>query len=110
MILESAKLHGSSAKRPTWNQSKNPITVGFSESRVPAERNYATRMVDVPRASRYVVNSKHRRISKRKCNFHGAAWTGDSLHSTPMAKLDLVHDSMRNISMFSRSNDPSELI
>lgn len=37
-------------------------------------------------------------------------WTGDSLYSTPMAKLDLVHDSMRNISMFSRSNDPSELI
>ncbi|KOX78066.1 hypothetical protein WN51_05954 [Melipona quadrifasciata] len=37
-------------------------------------------------------------------------WTGDSLYSTPMAKLDLVHDSMRNISMFSRSNGPSELI
>ena len=27
-----------------------------------------------------------------------------------MAKLDLVHDSMRNISMFSRSDDPSKLI
>lgn len=34
----------------------------------------------------------------------------DSLHSARMAGLDLVHDSLRNISMFSRSNDPSELI
>lgn len=60
-----------SSGQPTWNQSKNPITVGFSEN--GHEQSAITRYVSLTCRERTIsVNSKRHWISKRKCNFHGA--------------------------------------
>lgn len=97
-----------SSGKPTWNQSKNPITVGFSENGY--EQSAITRYVSLTCRERTIsVNSKRHWISKRKRNFHGAV-DGRFVIFYADGVVGLVHDSMRNISMFSRSNDPSELI
>lgn len=91
------------------NQSKNPITAGFYEYEYTGSEGEGAQLCNTYRGHiDATVNSKRHWISKRKCNFQPGRQ--DSLYSSPVAGYDLEHDSMHNISMFSRTNDPSELI